>query len=106
MVLTNQQSEQIKMINGITLYGPSMETSMRTPTVSFTVEGKHPEEVCRLLANKGICAWDGHFYAIRPVEILGLAEKGGLTRIGISLYNSEDEVNRLISELKKIAESV
>lgn len=103
--LAVQLYEQIKMINGITLYGPSMDTPMRTPTVSFTVEEKHPEEVCRLLANKGICAWDGHFYAIRPVEILGLARKGGLTRTGISLYNSEDEVNRLISELKKIAES-
>jgi len=58
------------------------------------------------LANKGICAWNGHFFALRAVEVLGLAEKGGLTRIGISLYNSENEVDRLISELKKITENI
>jgi selenocysteine lyase/cysteine desulfurase len=95
--------EQITAIKGLTLYGPPIDAAKRTPTLSFTIDGKHPELVCRLLADKGICAWDGHFYAIRPVEILGLLEKGGLTRIGISIYNNKDEADRLVSALKMIA---
>ena len=51
---------------------------------------------------KGICVWDRHFYAIRPVEVLGLMNKGGLTRAGISLYNTQEEIDRLLEEIKKI----
>jgi selenocysteine lyase/cysteine desulfurase len=93
----------LKKIEGITLYGPSIEDTPRAPTLSFTVDGKTPPEVCRLLDEKGILAWDGHFYAIRPVEVLGLLEKGGLVRIGISLYNTLEEVDRLLDALQTIS---
>jgi cysteine desulfurase family protein (TIGR01976 family) len=93
----------LKEIDGITLYGPPIEDTPRAPTLSFTVEGKTPPEVCRLLDEKGILAWDGHFYAIRPVEVLGLLEKGGLTRVGISLYNTLEEVERLLDALQTIS---
>ncbi len=93
----------LQEIENITLYGPSIKETPRAPTLSFTVEGKTPPEVCRLLDEKGILAWDGHFYAIRPVEVLGLLEKGGLTRIGVSLYNTLDEVERLLNALQTIS---
>ena len=60
-------------------------------------------EVCRHLAQKNICAWDGHFYAIRAIESLGLLEKGGVTRLGISLYNTKEEMDLVLEEIKKIA---
>ena len=93
----------LKEIPGITIYGPSIKTTPRAPTFSFTVEGKDPPEVCRQLDRWGISAWDGHFYAIRPVEVLGLYEKGGLVRVGISLYNTEEEVDRLLEALREIS---
>lgn len=93
----------LEQIEGITQYGPSIKDTPRAPTLSFTVEGKTPPEVCRLLDEKGILAWDGHFYAIRPVEVLGLLEKGGLTRVGISLYNTLEEVERLLNALRTIS---
>jgi len=93
----------LEKIDGITLYGPSIENTPRAPTISFTVDGKKPPEVCRLLDEKGILAWDKHFYAIRPVEVLGLLEKGGLVRVGISLYNTIEEVERLLEALEDIA---
>ena len=43
------------------------------------------------------------FFAIRPVEILGLFESGGLTRIGISLYNRKEEVDRLVDAVKGLS---
>ena len=90
-------------IQGVTRYGPSFEVPMRAPTVSFTLNGRTASEVCRALGDEGICTWDGHFYAIRPVEILGLLEKGGVTRVGISLYNSDEEVARLLSAVARLS---
>ena len=92
----------LKKIEGITLIGQDFSSAARTPTVSFTSKGKTPTEVCEQLAKKNICAWDGHFYAIRAIEILGLLEKGGVTRLGISLYNTEEEVDIVIEEVRRI----
>ncbi len=92
-------------IPGLTLIGPSFETERRAPTVSFTLEGMDPIDVCRALNEKGICAWDGHFYAMRPIEVLGLMERGGVTRVGVSLYNTMEEVERLVNTVKEIAGS-
>jgi len=40
--------------HGVTVCGPSFEVSLRAPTVSFTVDGIRPEEVCTGSAG-GIC---------------------------------------------------
>jgi selenocysteine lyase/cysteine desulfurase len=34
---------------------------------------------------------------------LGLLERGGVTRVGVSMYNTMEEVYRLLDEVKKIA---
>jgi len=93
----------LKSIAGLTVVGQDFTKPSRTPTVSFTLDGKTPHQVCEQLAKKNICAWDGHFYAIRTIETLGLLEKGGVTRLGLSVYNTEDEVTTVIEEIKKIA---
>ncbi len=93
----------LKKIEGVTLVGQDFSSTVRTPTVSFTVKGITPNQVCEQLAKKNICAWDGHFYALRAIEIMGLLEKGGVTRFGISLYNTQEEVDFVVEEVKKIA---
>lgn len=93
----------LKQINGVTPVGQDFSSASRTPTVSFTMKGKTPEQVCQQLALKNICAWDGHFYAIRAIEVLGLLEQGGVTRLGISLYNTKEEVDFVLEQIKNIA---
>ncbi len=93
----------LKKINGITIIGQDFSSAERTPTVSFIMKGKTPEKVCEYLASKNICAWDGHFYALRAIEVLGLAEKGGVTRMGISLYNTEEEIDFVLQQVGIIA---
>lgn len=93
----------LNQVPGVTCVGQNFSSTERTPTVSFTMRGKTPEQVCRLLAEKNICAWDGHFYAIRAIEVLGLLEQGGVTRMGISLYNTQDEIDRVIDAVTAIA---
>ena len=93
----------LKKIDGVTPVGQDFSSPSRTPTVSFTMKGKTPEQVCQHLAAKNICAWDGHFYAIRAIEVLGLLEQGGVTRLGISLYNTKEEIDFVLAEIARIA---
>jgi selenocysteine lyase/cysteine desulfurase len=101
-VLARLLHDALREIDGVTVHGPSFDAPRRAPTVSFTVDGMRPQEVCTALGRKGICAWDGDFYAVRPMEILGLHDRGGVTRVGISLYNNEEEISRLLEELKRM----
>jgi selenocysteine lyase/cysteine desulfurase len=83
-------------IPGVTVWGPGFESRRRAPTVSITIDGVHPRDAARRLGEQGIAVWDGHFYAARPIEVLGLAERGGVIRVGISMYNTRAEIERLL----------
>ena len=94
--------EQLAGVPGVTLYGPPEDTP-RTSTVSFTLDGLTAEDACRLLGREAIFAWDGHFYALRLVEKLGLLERGGLIRVGLAPYNTAAELERLVESVDRIA---
>jgi len=93
---------EVQKLKNYTIIGPSFEEGSRAPTISLTHKHLDPTEVCRKLSENGITAWDGHFYAFRAIEVLGLLEKGGVTRIGISMYNNQDDVDYLLRCLKNI----
>ena len=93
----------LSKIKGVKIIGENFTSIHRAPTVSFTMESKSAKHVCAHLATKNICAWDGNFYAVRAIEVLGLLEKGGVTRIGMALYTTMDEVERLLAEIKFLA---
>ncbi len=92
----------LRDIDGIDIYGPPLKETQRAPTLAFTVENNSPAQICKLLAEKSICAWDGHFYALRAVEVLGLLAQGGVTRMGICAYNTSEEIDYVIQSLKTI----
>lgn len=91
----------LSQIESLILYGPGPDAD-RTPTISLLHKTASATEVCRYLAGQKINAWDGHFYAIRPTEVLGLREKGGVTRLGIVAYNTEEEIDRTLDALKNM----
>lgn len=74
----------------------------RTPTVSFSVEGWKPRAVTEELARRGICAWDGDYYAYELMESLGVGELGGAVRVGLVHYNTAHEVDRLLDALAEL----
>ena len=78
------------------------DVAHRAPTLSFSFKGKTATQVCEYLAQHNICAWSGHFYAIRATEVLGLLEQGGVTRMGISVYNVEKEIDRTLEVMGKV----
>jgi cysteine desulfurase family protein (TIGR01976 family) len=93
-------------IPGVTVWGPDFSDASpcrRAPTVSITVDGLPAEEVARRLGDLGIQVWDGHFYAVRAIEVLGLEERGGVVRTGVVMYNTREEIDRLLAGLRDIA---
>lgn len=77
--------------------------SERTPTFAVRVGDRHPLETAKLLGERGIFVWDGHYYAIELLERLGLLETGGAVRIGFCHYNTAEEVDRVLAELASLA---
>ncbi len=53
------------------------------------------------LAERGVNAPAGHFYAIECSRHLGLGDTGGV-RVGLAPYTSEDDVDRLVTALTEI----
>ena len=76
----------------------------RTPTAAVTFAGVTPEAVSTMLGDRGIATWWGNFYAIGVTERLGL-EPEGVVRIGLTHYNTAEEVDRLLGELRSIVGS-
>jgi cysteine desulfurase family protein (TIGR01976 family) len=88
-------------IPGLKLWGPpTMEG--RVPTFSFTIEGHSPDAIAAHLAAREIYSWAGHFYAVEVLDRLGLADRGGLLRIGLCHYSNLGEIDRLIAALGQI----
>ena len=98
-VLAEKLYNGLKATSGIKIAGQPFGSVQRSPTISFTKEGKTALEVCQHLASHNICAWDGHFYALRAIEVLGLQEMGGVTRMGISAYNTEEEIDMVLKTM-------
>jgi cysteine desulfurase family protein (TIGR01976 family) len=96
---------QVKMVPGVTVWGTDFSTTRRAPTVSITVGGVDATEAARRLGERGVFVWDGHFYAARAVEVLGLAGRGGLLRTGMSMYTTREEIDRLLAGVAEIAAS-
>ena len=75
----------------------------RTPTAALTIAGTSPRAAAEALGRQGITAWDGDFYATGLIERFGLADQGGVLRIGLTHYNTAAEIDRLLEALAGIA---
>lgn len=99
--LTRLLWDGLTAIPGITVFGPGPDRP-RTSTVSFAVAGIHSKTVAKMLAEKGLFASNGDFYASTVVAKLGHAESG-LVRIGCAIFTTADEIDRLLEAVADIA---
>lgn len=100
--LARQYYDAVISLPGVTAHGPDFSAATRTPTVSISIATCPADKATAKLARRGLCLWNGHFYAIRPTELLGLLEHGGLIRMGVSMYNTPDEIDRLIEGIRAL----
>ena len=73
----------------------------RVPTFCFNIPGRAPEQVAAALAERDLAVWHGNYYALETMRHLGLED--GAVRAGIVHYNTESEVERLLSALGELA---
>ena len=95
---------QLQALPGLTVYGITdpQEFAERSPTVAFTREGFTPRQIAQHLGRRGIFVWDGNYYALSVTQRLGLEDQGGMVRVGLAHYNTQAEVDRLISALREM----
>jgi cysteine desulfurase family protein (TIGR01976 family) len=103
--LSRATIEAIQSVKGTRIYGITdmKKLDERVSTVSFTLEGKHPNDVAKQLGDMGFYVWDGHYYALAVAERLGLLDKGGMIRVGPVHYNTLDEIKRFSEALGQVA---
>jgi cysteine desulfurase family protein (TIGR01976 family) len=104
MPLFGRLLDGLESIPGLRLWGIAERARFeeRTPTAAVTLRGVTAEAACTALGDQGIATWWGDFYAVGPIERLGLAPDGVL-RIGLTHYNTATEVDRLVDALREIA---
>ncbi|HJO74018.1 MAG TPA: aminotransferase class V-fold PLP-dependent enzyme [Rhodospirillales bacterium] len=90
----------------VRLLGSSVgDKEPRTPTFSFTVEGRASAEIPPLLEPGKVAIGCGNFYAPRLLAALGVGDEdgeggdGGVLRVSMAHYNTMEEVDRLIGAL-------
>jgi selenocysteine lyase/cysteine desulfurase len=101
--LAHDYHERVRHLSGVRVWGPGFESRARAPTVSITLDKHTAAEAATALGAQGICVWDGDFYAARAVDVLGLRERGGLLRTGVSMYSTQDDIHRLLTAIDKLA---
>ncbi len=77
----------------------------RTPTVSFTIDGFHPDQVAAMLAAERVAVWSGDSYAVEAGQTLGVDMTGGVVRAGVVAYVTDEDVQRLLTAVERIASS-
>jgi len=89
---------RLAAIDGITLYGHAQR---RTPTLLFSLAGWESTAVAAGLAERGVNAPAGSFYALEPSRHLGLGDTGAV-RAGLAPYTNQSDVDRLIEAVEQL----
>ena len=90
---------RLAALPGVTTYS---KAPRRTPTLLVGFEGVAARDVAARLADAGVNAPAGSFYALEASRVLGLGD-GGALRIGLAPYNDESDVDRLMTLLTDVA---
>ena len=86
--------------NSVRLLGPATPEN-RAPTIGLQ-SAKPGSNLAKELANLGIAAAGGDFYATRPLSALGIDPEHGVLRLSFTHYTTQEEVDRLIGALDHV----
>ena len=85
----------LRALPGVVLHSRARD---RTPTLLLSFDHHDPADAYQFLAERGINAPAGSFYALEAAQFLGLGAAGGL-RIGLAPYSNQSDVDRLLAAL-------
>lgn len=90
--------ERLQEIEGIVVYGPREN---RAGVVTFNLEGVHPHDVATVLDSYGVAIRAGH-HCCQP--LMRWLQASSTARASFYLYNTEEEVDRLVEALIRTKE--
>jgi cysteine desulfurase/selenocysteine lyase len=93
--LTAYMLDRLAEVPGLRVFGPPAGNE-RGGIVSFDLEGVHAHDVSEILDRHGVAVRAGHHCAQPLMERLGVP---ATTRASLAVYNTRDEVDRLIDGL-------
>ena len=93
--LLDYATKKLREINGLKIYGESKD---KTSVISFNIGDIHPYDIGSLIDNLGIAVRTGHHCA-QP--IMDYFKIPGTIRVSFCFYNTTDEIDSLVSALKK-----
>ena len=93
--LLDYATKKLLEINGLKIYG---ESKNKTSVISFNIGDIHPYDIGSLIDNLGIAVRTGHHCA-QP--IMDYFKIPGTIRVSFCFYNTTDEIDSLVSALKK-----
>lgn len=104
-VLARKLVDGLREIEGVVVYGPA-EPKKRVGIVSFNIGDMNPHDVALTLdAEYGIAVRSGHHCALPLMkELFHLPE--GTVRASMYIYNTPDEMDRLIGAVEEIARKI
>ncbi|MEO1291675.1 MAG: cysteine desulfurase [Pseudomonadota bacterium] len=92
--LRDYAQERLTGLNWLTVHGTS-ET--KGAIFSFSMEGAHPHDISTVIDRRGVAVRAGHHCAQPLMTHLGVT---ATTRASFGLYNTTDEVDRLVESLE------
>ncbi|MEX1219898.1 MAG: cysteine desulfurase [Solirubrobacterales bacterium] len=93
--LTAYALPRLAEIPGMTIFGP-LDMTDREGLISFEIDGIHPHDVSEILDRHGVAVRAGHHCAQPLMKRLGVT---ATTRASFAVYNTTEEVDRLIEGL-------
>ena len=99
--LTEYALQKLSSLNNIEIYGPR-NSEERGPLISFNLPGIHPHDVAAILDEEGIAIRAGHMCCMPLVK--NHLKQQGVCRASFSIYNTPEEIDRLVAALQKAQE--
>ena len=92
--------ERLESIPSLTVFGPK-DPAHRSGVISFALGDAHPHDIATILDSEGVAIRAGHHCAQLVMKHFGVA---ATTRASFSMYNTTDDVDRLIAGLDVVRE--
>lgn len=94
--LLQYATEQLSELDGLRIVGQADE---KISVISFVMEGIHHQDIGVILDQQGIAVRTGHHCTQPLMQRFGIT---GTTRASFAVYNTKDEVDRLIQGLRRV----
>ena len=96
--LVGASLERLRDFPGIRIFGPA-DVNRRAGVLSFTLEQAHPHDISTILDTRGVAIRAGHHCTQLLMKRYGVP---ATARASFYLYNTLDEVDRLVSALHTV----